>query len=402
MDKKDNNSNKKKIIIGIVVLLVILVVLLLILLRKPQYEVSFDSNGGTIVASIIVDKNGLAIKPEDPTRENYIFAGWYYNDELFDFSTPITGDIKLEARWVEIGRVAGVALDKNVLTLNVGDTVKLNATVTPEDASDKTIAWESSNPDVVSVDADGNIKALKAGKATITVTTNDGEFTAKVEITVNEKAEEAEKVEEEVDDSSKEPVKPEKEPSKEDSENKPNDDSTEEKPNTPSEETIKVNGVSLNKTNLNLYVNESAKLTANIKPNNASNKKVTWVSSNPDVASVDANGNVKALKEGTATITVTTDDGNKKAECTVTVSKKPDNYVVTFTAKPMEGTGSLMQYTVSVTKNGASCNYYRIIYNGRPIDRYPSQKELSNKNGTAQIMLTENGNPVPATSVVFK
>lgn len=397
MDKKDNNSNKNKITIGIVILLIVLVVLLLILLlRKPQYEVSFDSNGGTIVASIIVDKNGLAIKPEDPTRENYIFAGWYYNDELFDFSTPITGDIKLEARWVEIGKVAGVTLDKNTLTLNIGDTVKLNATVTPEDALDKTVVWESSNPDVVSVDADGNIKALKEGTATITVTTKDGEFTAKVEITVAEKVEEKE----EVDHSGKEPVKPEKEPSKEDSDSKPND-STEEKPNTPSEETIKVNGVSLNKTNLNLYINERAKLTANIKPNNASNKEVTWVSSNPDVASVDANGNIKALKEGTVTITVTTKDGNYTAKCEVTVSKKPDNYVVTFTAKPMEGTGSLMQYTVSVTKNGTSCSYNKIIYNGRPIDKYPSQQELSNKNGTAQIILTD-GNTVTATSVIFK
>lgn len=396
MNKKDNNSNKKKIAVGIAILLILLVVLLLILLRKPQYEVSFDSNGGTIVASIIVDKNGLAIKPEDPTRENYVFAGWYYNDELFDFSTPITGDIKLEARWVEIGRVAGVTLDKNSLTLNVGDTVKLNATVTPEDALDKTISWASSNPDVVSVDADGNIKALKEGTATITVTTKDGEFTAKVEITVAKKVEEKE----EVDDSSKEPVKPEKEPSKEDSDSKPND-SIEEKPNTPSEETIKVTGVSLNKINLNLYVNESAKLTANIKPNNASNKKVTWVSSNPDIASVDANGNVKALKEGTATITVKTKDGNYTAYCTVTVSKKTDNYVVTFTAKPMEGTGSLMQYTVAVTKNGASCSYDKVIYNGRPIDRCPSQQELSNKNGTAQIILTD-GSTVTATSVIFK
>ena len=389
MSKKDNNSNKKKIIIGIVVLLVILVVLLLILLRKPKYEVSFDSNGGTIVASIIVNKNGLAIKPEDPTRENYVFAGWYYNDELFDFSTPITGDIKLEARWVEIGRVAGVTLDKNSLTLSIGDTLKLNATVTPEDALDKTISWASSNPDVVSVDANGNIKALKEGTATVTVTTKDGEFTAKVEITVAEKVEEKE----EVDDSNKEP-------SKEDSSSKPND-STEEKPNTPSEETIKVDGVSLNKTNLNLYIDESAKLTANIKPNNASNKEVTWVSSKPDVASVDANGNVKALKEGTATITVTTKDGNYTASCTVTVSKKPDNYVVTFTAKPMEGTGSLMQYTYTVTKNGSSCSYDRVIYNGTPLDVYPSEVELSDKYGTAQILLTD-GNIVTASSVIFK
>lgn len=384
MSKKDNNSNKKKIAIGIAILLIVLVVLLLILLRKPQYEVSFDSNGGTIVASIIVDKNGLAIKPEDPIRENYVFAGWYYNDELFDFSTPITEDIKLEARWVEIGRVAGVTLDKNVLTLNIGDTVKLNATVTPEDALDKTIEWVSSNPDVVSVDEAGNIKALKEGTATITVTTKDGEFTAKVEITVKEK--------EEVDDSNKEPAVPDKKP----------DSSTEEEPNTPSEETIKVTGISLNKTNLNLYIDESAKLTANIKPNNASNKEVTWISSNPDVASVDTNGNIKALKEGTATITVTTKDGNYAVSCHVTVSEKPDNYVVTFTEELMEGTGSLMQYTYTVTKNGAPCSYEFVLYNGAPIGEYASKLEIPNKNGNVKIVLDKNGTTVTATSVIFK
>ena len=386
MEKKvnknvENQSKNFKISIGVIAVLVVIIIVLLILLLRVEkyYKVDFNSNGGSSVASIIVDKNGLIIKPEDPTRENYVFAGWYYNNELFDFSTPIKGNIKLEARWVEIGKVAGIELDKNNLALKVGDNAKLNATITPEDALDKTITWESSNPDVVTVDAEGNIKALKEGTSIITVTTKDGGFTAKVEITVTKQ--------EEIKEVDKKPVKP--------------NTSTEEKPNAPTEETVKVNGVSLNKTNVNLYINESTKLTANIKPNDASNKGVTWSSSNPSVASVDANGNVKAIAEGTATITVTTNDGEFTAECTVTVSKKPDTYAVIFTAKPMDGTGSLMQYTVSVTKNGASCSYDKVIYNGRPIDRFPSEQELSNKNGTAQIIL-DDGTQVRATSVIFR
>ena len=368
-----NYSKKFKISLGVIAVLAIIIIVLLISLLniKTYYMVDFNSNGGSSIASIIVDKNGFAVKPEDPIRENYIFAGWYYNDELFDFSTPIKRDIKLEARWIEIGKVAGITLDKNNVTLKVGDKAKLNAIITPENALDKTIKWESSNPNIVSVDADGNITALKEGAATITVTTNDGGFTVKVEITVAKK--------EEVNKTDKEPVKP----------------------STPSKETIKVNGISLNKTNLNLYVNETTKLTANIKPSNASNKGVKWVSSNSNIATVDSNGNIKAIAEGKTTITVTTNDGNYTASCVVTVSKKPDNYVVTFTAKPMEGTGSVMQYTVSVTKNGALCSYNKIIYNGRPIDQYPSSQELSNKNGVAEIILTD-GNRVKASSVIFR
>ena len=382
----ENYSKKFKISLGVIAVLTIIIIILLILLLrvKIRYIVNFDSNGGSHVCSIIVDKNGLATKPEDPTRENYTFAGWYYNDELFDFSTPIKEDTQLIARWVELGRVAGVSFEYSELTLNVGDAMKLNALITPEDALDKTLIWESSNPDIVSVDANGNIKALKEGTATIKVTTKDGEFTAEVKITVNKKDVEEEEKEETVQTS----TTPTKKPTT----------STEE-PNTPSEETIKVTGVSLNKTNINLYVNDTAKLTATVKPNNASNKQVTWKSSNPDVVSVDANGNIKALKEGSATITVTTKDGNYTATCTVTVSKKPDSYVVTFTAEPLYNNVTA-QYSVTVTKNGSSCSYKHVIYNGKKLGTYADAEKLSTKLSTATVRLTD-GTDVTA-AVVFK
>lgn len=80
-----------------------------------------------------------------------------------------------------------------------------------------------------------------------------------------------------------------------------------------------VTGVSLDKTTLTLAVNDTGKLTSTVTPDNATNKNVTWKSSNTSVATVSADGTVTAKNAGTATITVTTADGGKTATCTVIV-----------------------------------------------------------------------------------
>ena len=85
-------------------------------------------------------------------------------------------------------------------------------------------------------------------------------------------------------------------------------------------ETIPVTGITLNMQGIQFSQAEERKqLTATISPANASNKAVTWFTSNPSVATVSDNGLVTAVSEGTATITVTTEDGQKVATCTVTV-----------------------------------------------------------------------------------
>ena len=83
---------------------------------------------------------------------------------------------------------------------------------------------------------------------------------------------------------------------------------------------VSVTGVSLNKTSLTLTEGSTSQLTATVEPNNATNRNVTWSSSNSEVATVDGNGKVTAHKAGTATITVTTADGGKTAKCKVTVA----------------------------------------------------------------------------------
>lgn len=67
--------------------------------KLKEYTVSFDSKGGTKVDSQIVEHGSTATKPRNPHRNDYTFKGWYLDGKKFDFSTPITGDITLVARW---------------------------------------------------------------------------------------------------------------------------------------------------------------------------------------------------------------------------------------------------------------------------------------------------------------
>ena len=274
-DELLDDEEESSVGIQIITALVVVAIIVILLLKscdngKKEYNVTFDTNGGTLIADVVVEEENAVSKPSEPTKEGYEFVGWYYNDELYDFSKPVTGNITLEARWAELANASGVMLDQTTVKLSPGGTTTLVATVTPETAKDKSLTWESSNPEIVTVDANGNITAIKEGSATVTVKTTDGGFTAEAKVTV-------------------------------------------------SKDVVAVTGVTLNKTSLNLGPTESSTLTVTIKPSSASNKGITWSSSNEAVATVDANGKVIAKKDGTAVITVTTKDGSYTATCNVTV-----------------------------------------------------------------------------------
>ena len=118
--------------------------------------------------------------------------------------------------------------------------------------------------------------------------------------------------------------------------------------------TVPVTGVTLDKTELSLIVDGTAKLDATVEPNDATNKNVTWSSDNDDVATVDADGNVKAVAPGTATITATA--GGKTATCTVTVTAK--TYTVSVTPSSIDFGSECPDYTqpdaqsVTITNTG--------------------------------------------------
>jgi len=83
--------------------------------------------------------------------------------------------------------------------------------------------------------------------------------------------------------------------------------------------TITVTNIALNKITLSLMEGSDQTLIATITPSTATNKNITWTSNNTDIATVDASGKVTAVKKGSATITVTTENSNKTATCAVTV-----------------------------------------------------------------------------------
>ncbi|WP_346696007.1 Ig-like domain-containing protein [Thermophilibacter mediterraneus] len=169
--------------------------------------------------------------------------------------------------------VTGVSLNKGRLNLYVGGNETLTATVQPTNATNKGVTWSSDNESVVTVNR-GVVTAVSAGTATITVTTEDGNKTATCAVTV-------------------------------------------------AAATVPVTGVTLSQNQAHLYYNgapNTLALTATVAPDNATDKAVTWTSSNSSVATVDGSGNVTAVVPGTAAITVTTSDGDKTATCLVTVT----------------------------------------------------------------------------------
>ena len=210
--------------------------------------------------------------------------------------------------------VTEVVLDNTSLEMTEGDTVSLTATVNPADATDKTLTWTSSDASVASVSENGEVQALKAGTATITVSSANGK-TATCVVTVAKKI-------------------------------------------------IEVTSVSLDQTKLELTEGDIATLTATVNPSDATDKTLTWTSSDTSVASVSANGEVKALKTGTAIITVSSANG-KTATCVVTVAKKiievtsvsldqtklelteGDTATLTATVNPADATDKTLTWTSS-------------------------------------------------------
>jgi hypothetical protein len=114
-----------------------------------------------------------------------------------------------------------------------------------------------------------------------------------------------------------------------------------------------ITDVTLNKITLELLPGESEILIATVYPNDATNKKVTWESSNSEVVTVNDNGLVAAIEKGEATITVTTVDENKTANCVIKVSDYRDKWIGDYIG--IKKTNSFIyEVIVDVTVSGAS------------------------------------------------
>lgn len=162
--------------------------------------------------------------------------------------------------------VTGVTVSENAVTMWVGEDKSFGVTVSPEGATNKNWTSSTSNASIASLSGKSTIHAVAPGTAIITVTTEDGKKTATITVTV----------------------------------------------------TQQVGEIRLSADKTTLKVGGTAKVTANVLPENASNKGVTFTSSHSTVATIDANGNVQAASAGTTTITATAADG-KGAYGTITI-----------------------------------------------------------------------------------
>lgn len=168
--------------------------------------------------------------------------------------------------------VTGVTLDKSTLSMQVGDSQKLTSTVRPSNATNQSVKWLASNDNITV--SNGTVTAKSTGRAVVTVQTDDGGYTATCDVTIQKKV----------------------------------------------PEIVPVTGVELNKSQMTLEVDSSVTLIATVKPSTATNQSVKWSVNNSNV--IVQNGTVTAKTVGTSIVTVTTNDGNHKAQCTVEVIAK--------------------------------------------------------------------------------
>jgi uncharacterized protein YjdB len=189
---------------------------------------------------------------------------------------------------------SGVSLSKSSVTLLVGGTETLLATVSPSNASDKSVSWTSSSPSVATVDSAGSVTGVALGSTTITVTTADGHYSAWCTVTVS----------------------------------------------VP----VAVSGVSLSATSVTMAYDDTYQLSATISPSNATNQNVTWTSSNPAAATVNSSGLVSGVAAGSTVITVTTVDGYYTATCTMTIDNSRFKY--------RASAGSHAWTSIAISKDG--------------------------------------------------
>ncbi len=232
-----------------------------------------------------------------------------------------------------------VKLSRTSVSLNKGKTTTIKATITPSNATNKKVTWTTSNKKVAVV-SNGKITAKGVGTATITVKTANGKK-ATCKVTVK------------------------------------------------SSTTVNPTKVKLSKTSVTLGKGKSTTLKATVSPSNATNKKVTWTTSNKKVATV-SNGKITAKGTGTATITVKTANG-KKATCKVTVKNLPTRVKLNRTSATLKkGKTLTLKATVTPSKNVISTVSWTSSNN--KVATVKNGKVTAKAKGTATITVkTTNG-----------
>ncbi len=216
-----------------------------------------------------IDRTNAAYKIQknrNPYIDNHALACRVfgpYNENTKNMCKSVLEGIKVES----------VSIEDDVVELKTNETHQFETKIMPQNATDKSVTWESSNTSVGTIDEKGLFTALTVGETIVTVKTNDGNYQDTCLVRVEYA-----------------PI-------------------------------VGVTGVSLVKNEITLNVNQKEKLQVSVFPENATNKKCTFTSSNENVATVDTLGEISAKAVGEANVTATTVDGGFQATCKVTVTK---------------------------------------------------------------------------------
>ena len=234
------------------------------------------------------------------TSNGRVFSTFSYEQPLYVLPASLA-DYDVAKEWSNFktmlpidDSIVSITLDNTSLSLYIGEKKRIQATIEPDYAGDKSILWMSSNADVAVV-TNGEVTGIAAGEAIISASTNNGLVaTCKVSVFATQ-----------------------------------------------------ANSVILNKSKADLYPGETLELSAVVLPESADDKSVKWTSSNEEVATVNENGIVIATAVGTTIITATATSG-VFATCEVTVHQKSETYVVLNQTEAILEVGESLILTATV------------------------------------------------------
>ena len=352
-------KNKKTIIAivsAIVLIAIIAIVAIIIMKNNKKYTITFDTQGGNTIEAIEVKANETLVLPKNPEKEGYIFLHWVdEEDKPVSNNFKVTKDMKLIAKWAEpTQEVVTVSFNTDggntisSITVIKGEKITLPENPTKEGYNFKEWVYENGEQFKTEAIIEENI-TLKA---------------------IWEKVEENKK-----------------ETNKNNTTSKPSEGNQNEQPTTtptPENQNVEVTDISLNKNSLGLIIGNSDTLTANITPSNATNKSVTWSSSNSSIISVDNSGKVTAKAIGSATITAKTANG-KTASATVTSDVKNITLTVGNQTISKYGTITSTNITVNIDANGYNVPDSLITWSAPDTSGYTAPAYMSLNGKTATV-----------------
>ena len=211
-------------------------------------------------------------------------------------------------------KVTGVTIDPTSIQIYLGSTGSLKANISPTNATDTTVTWTSSNETIATIDQSGVVTAIAVGEVTITAVTTDGAFEAVASATVLP---------------------------------------------------ISVTGLTIEPSALKILLGSTGSLTANVVPENATNKAITWTSDDTSIATIDENGLVTGVSIGNVIITGTSNDGSYNAISNIEIAE-----ITSFIEV------SLLVVSVSIINGNYSGTFGSTILNKSPVSIQLIQYEV--------------------------